>query len=149
MPSLITSRCEDGCYEVSGVDVAYQRLSSVVISNHVVEYSRGGVRQIKHLSETIRVLAPASVAAPGSWYVVDPHFRLHLLSWLGARLRHAYNEVSMRGSHCDCRLMSHGLFYRSEFAILREAYGFFPAMVYLLAKRRPGSNFAQLSWGGG
>lgn len=77
----------------------------VVISNHVVEHVGGEDAQLHHLSEVRRVLGPDGVcylATPNRWAVIEPHFKLPLLSWLPERLRSPYLRLARRGTVYDC-----------------------------------------------
>lgn len=83
----------------------------IVISNHVIEHVGGDADQLQHLEEIARVLAPngvAYLAVPNKWRLVEPHFRLPLLSWLPQRLSDLYVRAVHRGSYYDCRPLSHG-----------------------------------------
>ena len=98
-------------------------LFDIVITNHVIEHVGGPAEQLHHLEEIARVLAPhgvAYLAVPNKWRVVEPHFRLPLLSWLPQRVSDLYVRALGRGSHYDCRPLAHGeavrLFARAGFA---------------------------------
>jgi SAM-dependent methyltransferase len=81
----------------------------VVISNHVIEHVGDRSEQLRHLEELRRVLRPggwAYLAMPNRWRLVEPHFRLPLLSWLPARLRSPYVRLAGRGERYDCDPMS-------------------------------------------
>ena len=73
----------------------------VAISNHVIEHTGD---QRMHLQEIARVLRPGGVcylAAPNRFALIEPHFRLPLLSWLPSGLRDAYVRVAGRGKRYD------------------------------------------------
>jgi SAM-dependent methyltransferase len=81
----------------------------VVISNHVVEHVGGRADQLEHLREIARVLRPGGVAylaTPNRWTVLEPHFRLPLLSWLPHGLRSRYVCAARRGERYDCEPLS-------------------------------------------
>lgn len=83
----------------------------IVISNHVIEHVGGRSAQLHHLSEIKRVLRPGGViylAVPNKWRLVEPHYRLPLLSWLPPALGDAYVRATGRGTHYDCRPLSAG-----------------------------------------
>jgi SAM-dependent methyltransferase len=95
----------------------------IVITNHVIEHVGDVTDQLHHLEEIGRVLAPhglAYLAVPNKWRLVEPHFRLPLLSWLPQPLCDLYVRVLGRGSYYDCRPLGHGeamrLFARAGFA---------------------------------
>lgn len=95
----------------------------IVITNHVIEHVGGPADQLHHLQEIARVLAPhgvAYLAVPNKWRLVEPHFRLPLLSWLPQRLSDLYVRAFGRGSHYDCRPLGHAeamrLFTHAGFA---------------------------------
>jgi 2-polyprenyl-3-methyl-5-hydroxy-6-metoxy-1,4-benzoquinol methylase len=95
---------------VEGTDVPFGDGSfDVVISNHVIEHVGDRSEQLRHLRELRRVLRPggwAYLAMPNRWRVVEPHFKLPLLSWLPAGLRSRYVRLAGRGEHYDCDPMS-------------------------------------------
>jgi ubiquinone/menaquinone biosynthesis C-methylase UbiE len=95
---------------VEGTDVPFEDGSfDVVISNHVIEHVGDRRAQLRHLRELHRVLRPggwAYLAMPNRWRVVEPHFKLPLLSWLPPRLRSRYVRLAGRGERYDCDPMS-------------------------------------------
>jgi len=77
----------------------------VVLSNHVIEHVGDEHVQRDHLRELKRVLRNdgiAYLAVPSRWMLVEPHFRLPLLSWLPMPLAHAYVRLTGKGMHYDC-----------------------------------------------
>lgn len=83
----------------------------VVVSNHVIEHVGGAAEQVRHLAELSRVLRPDGVgylAVPCRWMLVEPHFRLPLLSWLPRILADRYVRLAGRGGHYDCRPLTVG-----------------------------------------
>jgi len=77
----------------------------IVVSNHVIEHVGSTADQLRHLGEIRRVLAPGGVAylaVPNKWRLIEPHFRLPLLSWLGQSASDRYVRLARRGSHYDC-----------------------------------------------
>lgn len=77
----------------------------VVVSNHVIEHVGASDQQLRHLSEIARVLRPdgiAYLAVPNRWMLVEPHYRLPLLSWLPTALADRYVRLAGKGSHYDC-----------------------------------------------
>lgn len=119
-----------GRYQVTAVDVVDQRLVrdgydfhvvhdtelpfpnasfDVVLTNHVIEHVGDRKAQLGHLREVRRVLTRTGVgylAVPNRWMLVEPHFKLPLLSWLPAPIADAYVRTSGRGTHYDCRPLS-------------------------------------------
>jgi ubiquinone/menaquinone biosynthesis C-methylase UbiE len=95
---------------VEGTEVPFEDASfDVVISNHVIEHVGDRDEQLRHLRELCRVLRPggwAYLAMPNRWRLVEPHFKLPLLSWLPARLRSRYVRLAGRGERYDCDPMS-------------------------------------------
>jgi ubiquinone/menaquinone biosynthesis C-methylase UbiE len=78
----------------------------VVVSNHVFEHVGGRSEQLNHLREMLRVLRPdglAYLATPNRWGLLEPHYRLPLLSWLPARAASAYLRATRRGDIYDVR----------------------------------------------
>lgn len=77
----------------------------VVISNYVIEHVGTAAEQAVHLQEIRRVLADRGVAylgIPNKWRLVEPHYRLPLLSWFPQRLSDWYVRVTRRGTYYDC-----------------------------------------------
>lgn len=81
----------------------------LVITNHVIEHVGDELAQINHLREIKRVTSPGGMvyfAAPNKWRLIEPHFRLPLLSWLPRGASDAYVRATGRGTHYDCSPMS-------------------------------------------
>ena len=77
----------------------------LVISNHVIEHVGAIDDQLRHLAEIRRVLAPGGMvylAVPNKWRLVEPHFRLPLLSWFSPAVSDRYVRAAGRGTHYDC-----------------------------------------------
>ncbi|GGD34302.1 class I SAM-dependent methyltransferase [Pseudoxanthomonas indica] len=77
----------------------------LVISNHVIEHVGNHEAQLEHLREIARVLLPAGVgylAVPNKWRLVEPHYRLPLLSWLPQSIADAWVRRTRRGQYYDC-----------------------------------------------
>jgi SAM-dependent methyltransferase len=80
----------------------------VVISNHVIEHVGDRQAQRTHLEEIQRVLRPGGVlylAAPNRWALIEPHYKLFLLSWPPAPLRDRYFALMGKGDRYDCNPM--------------------------------------------
>lgn len=92
--------------QVDGPDLPFADDSfDVVISNHVIEHVGTAPAQERHLLEVRRVLASGGVgylAVPNRWMLVEPHYRLLLLSWLPRYLRTPYLRLMGRGKMYDC-----------------------------------------------
>ena len=81
----------------------------VVLSNHVIEHVGARADQLTHLREIARVLKAdgvAYLATPNRWTLLEPHFRLPLLSWLPAKARTPYVRLARRGEGYDCDPLS-------------------------------------------
>lgn len=81
----------------------------VVVSNYVIEHVASDEEQALHLREIERVLAPSGVAylgLPNRWRLVEPHFRLPLLSWFPRALSDRYVRLAGRGTRYDCLPLS-------------------------------------------
>jgi SAM-dependent methyltransferase len=93
---------------VAGTALPFDDASfDVVLSNHVIEHVGSRDDQLHHLREIHRVLDRGGVcylAVPNKWVVLEPHFRLPLLSWLPERLRDPYVRATGRGERYDCNL---------------------------------------------
>jgi hypothetical protein len=87
-----------------------------------------------HLREISRVLrndGKGYLAVPSRWQVVEPHYRLALLSWLPRPWRSLYLRIRGRGKDYDCEplvigqiesyLHAVGLRYRNIFSIAMRA----------------------------
>lgn len=118
------------CTEVHAVDVAderqvtagfhFQRVNGTVlpfandsfdfvISNHVIEHVGSAADQAQHLHEIFRCLEPGGTlyfAVPNRWRLIEPHYKIPLLSWLPERLASAYVQMLNSGGHYDCRPLS-------------------------------------------
>ncbi len=82
----------------------------LIISNHVIEHVGNWEKQIHHLLEMRRVLKKGGIiyfAVPNRWGLMEPHFKLPLLSWVPAELRTPYVRITRRGEKYDCLLLSH------------------------------------------
>jgi SAM-dependent methyltransferase len=94
----------------------------VVLSNHVIEHVGTRADQLTHLREIARVLKAdgvAYLATPNRWTLLEPHFRLPLLSWLPAKARTPYVRLARRGERYDCDPLS-----RAELLALCMRAGF-------------------------
>ena len=81
----------------------------LVLSNHVIEHVGNYRDQLFHLHEIRRVLRASGIcylATPNRWAVIEPHFRLPLLSWLPNRASSAYVRLTRKGEFYDCRMLS-------------------------------------------
>jgi SAM-dependent methyltransferase len=93
----------------------------VVVSNHVLEHVGRRAEQLAHLREIARVLkgdGVAYLATPNRWTLLEPHYRLPLLSWLPVPARGSYVRLARRGQEYDCEPRS-----RAELAELCSLAG--------------------------
>jgi len=77
----------------------------ICISNHVLEHVGDGRDQLQHLREIRRVLRPNGwlyLAVPNRWTLMEPHFRLPLLSWFPPKLGDLYVRAAGKGERYDC-----------------------------------------------
>jgi SAM-dependent methyltransferase len=90
---------------VEGVELPFaDDRFDVVVSNHTIEHVGGPDAQLVHLREIARVLRPGGVgylASPSRWALVEPHFKVPLLSWLPPGTRDRALCLSRRGSVYD------------------------------------------------
>lgn len=94
----------------------------VVISNHTIEHVGGPEEQLVHLREMMRTLRPdgvAYLASPSRWALVEPHFKVPLLSWLPPAARSRALQMSRRGRVYDVSPRT-----RSEMIDLVDEAGF-------------------------
>jgi SAM-dependent methyltransferase len=76
----------------------------VVVSNHVIEHVGTRSDQHVHLTELRRVLDPAGtgyLATPTRWALVEPHFKVPMLSWPPRRVRNTYVRLARKGKVYD------------------------------------------------
>lgn len=77
----------------------------LVVTNHVIEHVGGESAQLAHLAEAKRVTAGNGCiyfAVPNKWRIVEPHYRLPLLSWLPRSVSDAYLRLLRRAQYYDC-----------------------------------------------
>lgn len=90
---------------VDGVELPFDDDQfDVVVSNHTIEHVGGPEAQLVHLREIARVLRPDGVgylASPTRWALVEPHFKVPMLSWLPPDARTRALRWSRRGSVYD------------------------------------------------
>jgi SAM-dependent methyltransferase len=90
---------------VEGVELPFEDdRFDVVVSNHTIEHVGGPDAQLAHLREIARVLRPGGVgylASPTRWALVEPHFKVPMLSWLPPDARTRALQLSRRGSIYD------------------------------------------------
>lgn len=109
--------------KVDGTKLPFESDSfDIVISNHVIEHVGNRCDQLHHLHEISRVMKPSGItylAVPNKWRVIEPHYRLPLLSWLPTPLADLYLRSTKRGSHYDCvplsRSQATSIFRDAEF----------------------------------
>jgi phosphatidylinositol alpha-1,6-mannosyltransferase len=91
---------------VQGVELPFPSAHfDVVITNHVIEHVGDKKAQAKHLAEIHRVLKPTGtcyLAVPNRWMLVEPHYRLPLLSWWPHAWRSPYLRLMGKGQIYDC-----------------------------------------------
>jgi len=81
----------------------------LVISNHVIEHVGNDAEQARHLSELRRVMRPQAIgylAMPSRWMLIEPHYRLALLSWWPEAWRSSWLRLWRKGDEYDCRPLS-------------------------------------------
>lgn len=92
--------------KVEGVELPFPDESfDVVITNHVIEHVGDISSQLRHLAEVRRVMRPDGIgylAVPNRWMLIEPHYRLHFLSWLPHRWRTPYLRHTGKGEFYDC-----------------------------------------------
>lgn len=107
---------------VDGVELPFPDESfDVVVSNHTIEHVGAEDEQLTHLREIARVLRPDGVgylASPTRWALVEPHFKVPLLSWLPPPQRTRALRLARRGSVYDINPRT-----RSEMLALVEQAG--------------------------
>jgi SAM-dependent methyltransferase len=90
---------------VEGVELPFDDDAfDVVVSNHTIEHVGGPDAQLVHLKEIARVLRPGGVgylASPSRWALIEPHFKVPMLSWLPISARDRALQLSRRGRVYD------------------------------------------------
>jgi ubiquinone/menaquinone biosynthesis C-methylase UbiE len=79
----------------------------LVISNHVIEHVDD---QLLHLQEIRRVLRPGGVcylATPNKYALLEPHFKLPLLSWLSPAVANLYVRMARKGQRFDVQPLTY------------------------------------------
>lgn len=96
----------------------------VVVTNHVIEHVGDEAAQLKHLTEINRVLKPhgqAYLAVPNRWMLIEPHYRLALLSWWPRSWRSPYLRLMGKGKFYDCEPLQ---FSKLERMLRRTGFDF-------------------------
>ncbi|TGM89809.1 class I SAM-dependent methyltransferase [Leptospira licerasiae] len=91
----------------------------LVITNHVIEHVGNYENQIDHLKEISRVLKKDGMlylAVPNRWRLIEPHYKLPLLSWLPHFLSNLYVRLTGKGDFYDCFPLSRS----AAFLILKK-----------------------------
>lgn len=121
-----------GFQTIEGTKLPYQDKSfDLVVSNHVIEHVGTEEKQIEHLNEILRVLKKDGIlylAFPNRWRLMEPHYRLPLLSWFPQSISDFYVRISGKGEFYDCRPLS-----RSKAFELLSRSGFLAKEVTLTA----------------
>jgi SAM-dependent methyltransferase len=85
----------------SGVTLPFDDASfDVVVSNHVVEHVGDRAAQQVHLDEIHRILRPGGIgylATPTRWALIEPHFKVPMLSWPPRTMRDRYVRLTGKG----------------------------------------------------
>ena len=93
-------------FKVADSSLPFEQESfDIVISNHVLEHVGSREDQLHHLSEIRRVLKKDGwgyLAVPNRWTLIEPHFKLTMLSWLPRPWRSTYIRWARRGGSYDC-----------------------------------------------
>lgn len=92
--------------KVDGTSLPFDAGSfDVIVTNHVIEHVGDRSEQLHHLREIARVMDASAItylAVPNKWRLIEPHFRLPLLSWLPIQVADLYVRLMRRGDHYDC-----------------------------------------------
>lgn len=106
---VVDSRVEKNGYRFNLVDGTAlpfgNDIFDLVITNHVIEHVGDEPAQLAHLEEVKRVMTGGGIAyfaVPNKWRIVEPHYRLPLLSWLPRNASDAYLRLVRRASYYDC-----------------------------------------------
>lgn len=111
---VVDSRIETNGYHftvVSDTTLPFDTATfDLVISNHVIEHVGDESAQLAHLREIKRVASPSGMvylAVPNKWRLVEPHYRLPLLSWFPSSISDAYVRSARGAEYYDCTPRSH------------------------------------------
>jgi SAM-dependent methyltransferase len=80
------------------------RAFDIVVSNHVFEHVGDRREQLRHLEEIARVLridGTVYFAVPNRRGLIEPHYRLPLLSWLPRRVADAFVRATHKGEQYE------------------------------------------------
>lgn len=98
------TRLEKEGYEfrlTTGVQLPYDDDSfDVVVSNHVIEHVGTRADQQVHLEQIRRILKPDGLgylATPTRWALIEPHYKVPMLSWPPRSMRDKYVRVARAG----------------------------------------------------
>ena len=110
---VVDSRLIDDDYDfhlVSGTELPFaDQTFDVVLTNHVIEHVGDQNAQLAHLREIRRVLRSDGVgylAVPNRWQLVEPHYKLALLSWWPHGWRSSYLRMFRDAKFYDCEPLS-------------------------------------------
>lgn len=116
---VVDSRVEKKGYRfnlVDGTALPFENGAfDLVITNHVIEHVGDESAQLAHLEEVKRVTAGHGIiyfAVPNKWRLVEPHYRLPLLSWLPRSASDTYLRFMRRARYYDCFPRSRNHFIR-------------------------------------
>ena len=110
---VVDNRLVDDNYRfqlVAGTQLPFVDQSfDVVLTNHVIEHVGDRNAQLAHLHEIRRVLRPSGVgylAVPNRWQLIEPHYKLALLSWWPHSWRSRYLRMFRDAKFYDCEPLS-------------------------------------------
>ncbi|HET6615558.1 MAG TPA: class I SAM-dependent methyltransferase [Dehalococcoidia bacterium] len=89
----------------------------LIISNHVIEHVDDQLAHLREIARVLRADGVAYLATPNRFALLEPHFKLPLLSWLPASQRDRYVRLARRGARYDVQPLT----YRELAALAREA----------------------------
>lgn len=81
----------------------------LIVSNHVIEHVGDRYEQQHHLAEIYRCLEPNGTlyfAVPNQWRLIEPHYKLPLLSWMPLWMASLYLRCAGKAERYDCRPLS-------------------------------------------
>ena len=73
----------------------------IVVSNHVIEHVEDQRLHLREIRRVLRARGVCYLATPNRFAVLEPHFRLPLLSWMPAGMRDRYVRAARRGARFD------------------------------------------------
>ena len=117
-------------FQVNDTELPFEDKSfDAVLSNYIMEHVGNRKAQLHHLRESRRVVKESGwgyLSVPNRWRLIEPHFKLPLLSWIPQSLRSSYVRLISRGKVYDGFPPSHyeliSLFREAKLSYAKQAF---------------------------